>query len=150
MNVNLTPPIEPSKIASTAKSSAVSTDAATTESSGGFFAQLHALIFGSKTASDAAVASATQTDGDAEAQVNSNAALDADNEAVLATEMDDALFGTNEVEAASDESPSIDTIKSAQKVTSLENGEAISAKAAPVKQDEQDSNAPIPLRSPSG
>lgn len=31
MNVNLTPPIEPSKIASTAKSSAVSTDAATTE-----------------------------------------------------------------------------------------------------------------------
>ncbi|MFA0908561.1 flagellar hook-length control protein FliK [Vibrio cholerae] len=144
MNVNLTPPIEPSKIASTAKSSAVSTDAATTESSGGFFAQLHALIFGSKTASDAAVASATQTDGDAEAQVNSNAALDADNEAVLATEMDDALFGTNEVEAASDESPSIDTIKSAQKVTSLENGEAISAKAAPVKQDEQDSNAPIP------
>ncbi|WP_162904139.1 flagellar hook-length control protein FliK [Vibrio cholerae] len=144
MNVNLPPPIEPSKIASTAKSSAVSTDAATTESSGGFFAQLHALIFGSKTASDAAVASATQTDGDAEAQVNSNAALDADNEAVLATEMDDALFGTNEVEAASDESPSIDTIKSAQKVTSLENGEAISAKAAPVKQDEQDSNAPIP------
>ncbi|EOX3348485.1 flagellar hook-length control protein FliK [Vibrio cholerae] len=144
MNVNLTPPIEPSKIASTAKSSAVSTDAATTESSGGFFAQLHALIFGSKTASDAAVASATQTDGDAEAQVNSNSTLDADNEAVLATEMDDALFGTNEVEAASDESPSIDTIKSAQKVTSLENGEAISAKAAPVKQDEQGSNAPIP------
>ncbi|EOX1812263.1 flagellar hook-length control protein FliK [Vibrio cholerae] len=144
MNVNLTPPIEPSKIASTAKSSAVSTDAATTESSGGFFAQLHALIFGSKTASDAAVASATQTDGDAEAQVNSNAALDADNEAVLATEMDDALFGTNEVEAASDESPSVDTIKSAQKAPSLEKGEAISAKAAPVKQDEQGSNAPIP------
>ncbi|MBJ7019126.1 flagellar hook-length control protein FliK, partial [Vibrio cholerae] len=115
-----TPPIEPSKIASTAKSSAVSTDAATTESSGGFFAQLHALIFGSKTASDTAVASATQTDGDAEAQVNSNAALDADNEAVLATEMDDALFGTNEVEAASDESPSVDTIKSAQKAPSLE------------------------------
>ncbi|HFG2431512.1 TPA: flagellar hook-length control protein FliK [Vibrio cholerae] len=144
MNVNLTPPIEPSKIASTAKSSAVSTDAATTESSGGFFAQLHALIFGSKTASDTAVASATQTDGDAEAQVNSNAALDADNEAVLATEMDDALFGTNEVEAASDESPSVDTIKSAQKAPSLEKGEAISAKAAPVKQDEQGSNAPIP------
>lgn len=144
MNVNLTPPIEPSKIASTAKSSAVSTDAATTESSGGFFAQLHALIFGSKTASDTAVASATQTDGDAEAQVNSNAALDADNEAVLATEMDDALFGTNEVEAASDESPSVDTIKSAQKAPSLKKGEAISAKAAPVKQDEQGSNAPIP------
>ncbi|EOX4128218.1 flagellar hook-length control protein FliK [Vibrio cholerae] len=144
MNVNLTPPIEPSKIASTAKSSAVSTDAATTESSGGFFAQLHALIFGSKTASDTAVASATQTDGDAEAQVNSNAALDADNEAVLATEMDDALFGTNEVEAASDESPSVDTIKSAQKAPPLKKGEAISAKAAPVKQDEQGSNAPIP------
>ncbi|HGF7363354.1 TPA: flagellar hook-length control protein FliK [Vibrio cholerae] len=144
MNVNLTPPIEPSKIASTAKSSAVSTDAATTESSGGFFAQLHALIFGSKTASDTAVASATQTDGDAEAQVNSNAALDADNEAVLATEMDDALFGTNEVEAASEESLPVDVIKSAQKVTSLENGEAISAKAAPVKQDEQGSNVPIP------
>ncbi|EKF9293335.1 TPA: flagellar hook-length control protein FliK [Vibrio cholerae] len=144
MNVNLTPPIEPSKIASTAKSSAVSTDAATTEPSGGFFAQLHALIFGSKTASDTAVASATQTDGDAEAQVNSNAALDADNEAVLATEMDDALFGTNEVEAASEESLPVDVIKSAQKVTSLENGEAISAKAAPVKQDEQGSNVPIP------
>ncbi|TQQ51840.1 flagellar hook-length control protein FliK [Vibrio cholerae] len=144
MNVNLTPPIEPSKIASTAKSSAVSTDAATTESSGGFFAQLHALIFGSKTASDTAVASATQTDGDAEAQVNRNAALDADNEAVLATEMDDALFGTNEVEAASEESLPVDVIKSAQKVTSLENGEAISAKAAPVKQDEQGSNVPIP------
>ncbi|WP_172778095.1 flagellar hook-length control protein FliK [Vibrio cholerae] len=144
MNVNLTPPIEPSKIASTAKSSAVSTDAATTEPSGGFFAQLHALIFGSKTASDTTVASATQTDGDAEAQVNSNAALDADNEAVLATEMDDALFGTNEVEAASEESLPVDVIKSAQKVTSLENGEAISAKAAPVKQDEQGSNVPIP------
>ncbi len=144
MNVNLTPPIEPSKIASTAKSSAVSTDAATTEPSGGFFAQLHALIFGSKTASDTAVASATQTDGDAEAQVNSNAALDADNEAVLATEMDDALFGTNEVEAASEESLPVDVIKSAQKVTSLENGEAISAKASPVKQDEQGSNVPIP------
>ncbi|WP_217529850.1 flagellar hook-length control protein FliK [Vibrio cholerae] len=144
MNVNLTPPIEPSKIASTAKSSAVSTDAATTESSGGFFAQLHALIFGSKTASDAPVASAVQAEGDAEAPVNSNAALDADNEAVLATEMDDALFGTNEVEAASEESLPVDVIKSAQKVTSLENGEAISAKAAPVKQDEQGSNAPIP------
>ncbi|HGF7148858.1 TPA: flagellar hook-length control protein FliK [Vibrio cholerae] len=144
MNVNLTPPIEPSKIASTAKSSAVSTDAATTESSGGFFAQLHALIFGSKTASDAPVASAVQVEGDAEAPVNSNAALDADNEAVLATEMDDALFGTNEVEAASEESLPVDVIKSAQKVTSLENGEAISAKAAPVKQDEQGSNAPIP------
>ncbi|EOX4389230.1 flagellar hook-length control protein FliK [Vibrio cholerae] len=144
MNVNLTPPVEPSKIAPTAKSSAVSTDAAATESSGGFFAQLHALIFGSKTASDTTVASATQTDGDAEAQVNSNAALDADNEAVLATEMDDALFGTNEVEAASEESLPVDVIKSAQKVTSLENGEAISAKAAPVKQDEQGSNVPIP------
>ncbi|EGR0665658.1 flagellar hook-length control protein FliK [Vibrio cholerae] len=144
MNVNLTPPVEPSKIAPTAKSSAVSTDAAATESSDGFFAQLHALIFGSKTASDTAVASATQTDGDAEAQVNSNAALDADNEAVLATEMDDALFGTNEVEAASEESLPVDVIKSAQKVTSLENGEAISAKAAPVKQDEQGSNVPIP------
>ncbi|MBY3671186.1 MULTISPECIES: flagellar hook-length control protein FliK [Vibrio] len=144
MNVNLTPPIEPSKIASTAKSSAVSTDAATTESSGGFFAQLHALIFGSKTASDAPVASAVQAEGDAEAPVNSNAALDADNEAVLATEMDDALFGTNEVEAASEENLPVDVIKSAQKVTSLENGEAISAKAAPVKQDEQGSNAPIP------
>ncbi|ENM3847776.1 flagellar hook-length control protein FliK [Vibrio cholerae] len=144
MNVNLTPPVEPSKIAPTAKSSAVSTDAAATESSGGFFAQLHALIFGSKTASDAPATSVTQTEGDAEAQVNSNSALDADNEAVLATEMDDALFGTNEVEAASDESPSIDTIKSAQKAPSLENGEAISAKAAPVKQDEQGSNAPIP------
>ncbi|MBN7277768.1 flagellar hook-length control protein FliK [Vibrio cholerae] len=144
MNVNLTPPIEPSKIASTAKSSAVSTDAATTESSGGFFAQLHALIFGSKTASDTPVASAVQAEGDAEAPVNSNAALDADNEAVLATEMDDALFGTNEVEAASEESLPVDVIKSAQKVTSLENGEAISAKAAPVKQDEQGSNAPIP------
>ncbi|HGS4674118.1 flagellar hook-length control protein FliK [Vibrio paracholerae] len=144
MNVNLTPPVEPSKIAPTAKSSAASTDAAATESSGGFFAQLHALIFGSKTASDTPVARATQTDGEAEAQVNSNAALDADNEAVLATEMDDALFGTNEVEAASDESPSVDTIKSAQKAPSLENGEAISAKAAPVKQDEQGSNAPIP------
>ncbi|ENM3815814.1 flagellar hook-length control protein FliK [Vibrio cholerae] len=144
MNVNLTPPIEPSKIASTAKSSAVSTDAATTESSGGFFAQLHALIFGSKTASDTAVASATQTDGDAEAQVNSNAALDADNEAVLATEMDDALFSASEVEAASEESLSVDAIKSAQKAPSLKKGEAISAKAAPVKQDEQGSNAPIP------
>ncbi|HGF7177146.1 TPA: flagellar hook-length control protein FliK [Vibrio cholerae] len=144
MNVNLTPPIEPSKIASTAKSSAVSTDAATTESSGGFFAQLHALIFGSKTASAAPVASAVQAEGDAEAPVNSNAALDADNEAVLATEMDDALFGTNEVEAASEESLPVDVIKSAQKVTSLENGEAISAKAVPVKQDEQGSNAPIP------
>ncbi|EKO5177731.1 flagellar hook-length control protein FliK [Vibrio cholerae] len=144
MNVNFTPPVEPSKIAPTAKSSAVSTDAAATESSGGFFAQLHALIFGSKTASDAPATSATQTDGDAEAQVNSNAALDADNEAVLATEMDDALFGTNEVEAASEESLPVDVIKSAQKVTSLENGEAISAKAAPVKQDEQGSNVPIP------
>ncbi|WP_206500849.1 flagellar hook-length control protein FliK [Vibrio paracholerae] len=144
MNVNLTPPIEPSKIASTAKSSAVSTDAATTESSGGFFAQLHALIFGSKTVSDAPATSVTQTDGDAEAPVNTEAALDADNEAVLATEMDDALFGTNEVEAASEESLPVDVIKSAQKVTSLENGEAISAKAAPVKQDEQGSNVPIP------
>ncbi|SYZ80822.1 putative flagellar hook-length control protein FliK [Vibrio paracholerae] len=109
-----------------------------------FFAQLHALIFGSKTASDAPVASAVQAEGDAEAPVNSNAALDADNEAVLATEMDDALFGTNEVEAASEENLPVDVIKSAQKVTSLENGEAISAKAAPVKQDEQGSNAPIP------
>ncbi len=44
MNVNLTPPVEPSKIAPTAKSSAVSTDAAATESSGGFL-RSYTLLF---------------------------------------------------------------------------------------------------------
>ncbi len=83
MNVNLTPPVEPSKIAPTAKSSAVSTDAAATESSGGFFAQLHALIFGSKTASDAPATSVTQTEGDTEAPVNTEAVLEADSDAAL-------------------------------------------------------------------
>lgn len=144
MNVNLTPPVEPSKIAPTAKSSAVSTDAAATESSGGFFAQLHALIFGSKTASDAPATSVTQTEGDTEAPVNTEAALEADSDAALMAEMDDALFSASEVEAASEESLPVDTIKSAQKAPSLEKGEAISAKAAPVKQDEQGSNVPIP------
>ncbi|MCX9573396.1 flagellar hook-length control protein FliK [Vibrio cholerae] len=144
MNVNLTPPVEPSKIAPTAKSSAVSTDAAATESSGGFFAQLHALIFGSKTASDAPATSVTQTEGDTEAPVNTEAALEADSDAALMAEMDDALFSASEVEAASEESLSVDAIKSAQKAPSLEKGEAISAKAAPVKQDEQGANAPIP------
>ncbi|TQP31100.1 flagellar hook-length control protein FliK [Vibrio cholerae] len=144
MNVNLTPPVEPSKIAPTAKSSAVSTDAAATESSGGFFAQLHALIFGSKTASDAPATSVTQTEGDTEAPVNTEAALEADSDAALMAEMDDALFSASEVEAASEESLPVDAIKSAQKAPSLEKGEAISAKAAPVKQDEQGANAPIP------
>ncbi|WP_337916512.1 flagellar hook-length control protein FliK [Vibrio cholerae] len=144
MNVNLTPPVEPSKIAPTAKSSAVSTDAAATESSGGFFAQLHALIFGSKTASDAPATSVTQTEGDTEAPVNTEAALEADSDAALMAEMDDALFSASEVEAASEEGLPVDVIKSAQKVPSLEKGEAISAKAAPVKQDEQGANAPIP------
>ncbi|HEQ3515085.1 TPA: flagellar hook-length control protein FliK [Vibrio cholerae] len=144
MNVNLTPPVEPSKIAPTAKSSAVSTDAAATESSGGFFAQLHALIFGSKTASDAPATSVTQTEGDTEAPVNTEAALEADSDAALMAEMDDALFSASEVEAASEESLPVDTIKSAQKAPSLEKGEAISTKVAPVKQDEQDVNAPIP------
>ncbi|WP_185840259.1 flagellar hook-length control protein FliK [Vibrio cholerae] len=144
MNVNLTPPVEPSKIAPTAKSSAASTDAAATESSGGFFAQLHALIFGSKTASDAPATSVTQTEGDTEAPVNTEAALEADSDAVLMAEMDDALFSASEVEAASEEGLPVDVIKSAQKAPSLEKGEAISAKAAPVKQDEQGANAPIP------
>ncbi|HDZ3716564.1 TPA: flagellar hook-length control protein FliK [Vibrio cholerae] len=144
MNVNLTPPVEPSKIAPTAKSSAVSTDAAATESSGGFFAQLHALIFGSKTASDAPATGVTQTEGDTEAPVNTEAALEADSDAALMAEMDDALFSASEVEAASEEGLPVDVIKSAQKAPSLEKGEAISAKAAPVKQDEQGANAPIP------
>ncbi len=144
MNVNLTPPVEPSKIAPTAKSSAVSTDAAATESSGGFFAQLHALIFGSKTASDAPATSVTQNEGDTEAPVNTEAALEADGDAALMAEMDDALFSASEVEAASEEGLPVDVIKSAQKAPSLEKGEAISAKAAPVKQDEQGANAPIP------
>ncbi|EOX3338200.1 flagellar hook-length control protein FliK [Vibrio cholerae] len=144
MNVNLTPPVEPSKIAPTAKSSAVSTDAAATESSGGFFAQLHALIFGSKTASDAPATSVTQTEGDTEAPVNTEAALEADSDVALMAEMDDALFSASEVEAASEEGLPVDVIKSAQKAPSLEKGEAISAKAAPVKQDEQGANAPIP------
>ncbi|EHB5526352.1 flagellar hook-length control protein FliK [Vibrio cholerae] len=144
MNVNLTPPVEPSKIAPTAKSSAVSTDAAATESSGGFFAQLHALIFGSKTASDAPATGVTQTEGDTEAPVNTEAALEADSDAALMAEMDDALFSASEVEAASEEGLPVDIIKSAQKAPSLEKGEAISAKAAPVKQDEQGANAPIP------
>ncbi|MBO1365404.1 flagellar hook-length control protein FliK [Vibrio cholerae] len=144
MNVNLTPPVEPSKIAPTAKSSAVSTDAAATESSGGFFAQLHALIFGSKTASDAPATSVTQTEGDTEAPVNTEAALEADSDAALMAEMDDALFSASEVEAASEEGLPVDVIKSAQKAPSLGKGEAISAKAAPVKQDEQGANAPIP------
>ncbi|TXZ84688.1 flagellar hook-length control protein FliK, partial [Vibrio cholerae] len=144
MNVNLTPPVEPSKIAPTAKSSAVSTDAAATESSGGFFAQLHALIFGSKTASDAPATCVTQNEGDTEAPVNTEAALEADSDAALMAEMDDALFSASEVEAASEESLPVDTIKSAQKAPSLEKGEAISAKAALVKQDEQGANAPIP------
>ncbi|MRI14159.1 flagellar hook-length control protein FliK [Vibrio cholerae] len=144
MNVNLTPPVEPSKIAPTAKSSAVSTDAAATESSGGFFAQLHALIFGSKTASDVPATSVTQTEGDTEAPVNTEAALEADSDAALMAEMDDALFSASEVEAASEEGLPVDTIKSAQKAPSLEKGEAISTKVAPVKQDEQGANAPIP------
>ncbi len=144
MNVNLTPPVEPSKIAPTAKSSAVSTDAAATESSGGFFAQLHALIFGSKTASDAPATGVTQNEGDTEAPVNTEAALEADSDAALMAEMDDALFSASEVEAASEEGLPVDVIKSAQKAPSLEKGEAISAKAAPVKQDEQGANAPIP------
>ncbi|TQP51391.1 flagellar hook-length control protein FliK [Vibrio cholerae] len=144
MNVNLTPPVEPSKIAPTAKSSAASTDAAATESSGGFFAQLHALIFGSKTASDAPATSVTQTEGDTEAPVNTEAALEADSDAALMAEMDDALFSASEVEAASEEGLPVDVIKSAQKAPSLEKGEAISAKAAPVKQDEQGANALIP------
>lgn len=144
MNVNLTPPVEPSKIAPTAKSSAASTDAAATESSGGFFAQLHALIFGSKTASDAPATSVTQNEGDTEAPVNTEAALEADSDAALMAEMDDALFSASEVEAASEEGLPVDVIKSAQKAPSLEKGEAISAKAAPVKQDEQGANAPIP------
>ncbi|MCD6646425.1 flagellar hook-length control protein FliK [Vibrio cholerae] len=144
MNVNLTPPVEPSKIAPTAKSSAASTDAVATESSGGFFAQLHALIFGSKTASDAPATSVTQTEGDTEAPVNTEAALEADSDAALMAEMDDALFSASEVEAASEEGLPVDVIKSAQKAPSLEKGEAISAKAAPVKQDEQGANAPIP------
>ncbi len=143
MNVNLTPPVEPSKIAPTAKSSAVSTDAAATESSGGFFAQLHALIFGSKTASDAPATSVTQNEGDTEAPVNTEAALEADSDAALMAEMDDALFSASEVEAASEEGLPVDVIKSAQKAPSLEKSEAISAKAAPVKQDEQGANAPI-------
>lgn len=143
MNVNLTPPVEPSKIAPTAKSSAVSTDAAATESSGGFFAQLHALIFGSKTASDAPATSVTQNEGDTEAPVNTEAALEADSDAALMAEMDDALFSAGEVEAASEESLPVDVIKSAQKAPSLEKGEAISTKVAPVKQDEQGANAPI-------
>ncbi|MBJ6885882.1 flagellar hook-length control protein FliK [Vibrio cholerae] len=144
MNVNLTPPVEPSKIAPTAKSSAVSTDAAATESSGGFFAQLHALIFGSKTASDAPATSVTQNEGDTEAPVNTEAALEADSDAALMVEMDGALFSASEVEAASEEGLPVDVIKSAQKAPSLEKGEAISAKAALVKQDEQGANAPIP------
>ena len=144
MNVNLTPPVEPSKIAPTAKSSAVSTDAAATESSGGFFAQLHALIFRSKTASDAPATSVTQNEGDTEAPVNTEAALEADSDAALMVEMDDALFSASEVEAASEEGLPVDVIKSAQKAPSLEKGEAISAKAAPVKLDEQGANAPIP------
>ncbi|EGQ9392963.1 flagellar hook-length control protein FliK [Vibrio cholerae] len=144
MNVNLTPPVEPSKIAPTAKSSAASTDAAATESSGGFFAQLHALIFGSKTASDAPATSVTQTEGDTEAPVNTEAALEADSDAALMAEMDDALFSASEVEAASEEGLPVDVVKSAQKAPSLEKGEAISAKTAPVKQDEQGANAPIP------
>ncbi|GHY05052.1 flagellar hook-length control protein FliK, putative [Vibrio cholerae] len=144
MNVNLTPPVEPSKIAPTAKSSAVSTDAAATESSGGFFAQLHALIFGSKTASDAPATCVTQNEGDTEAPVNTEAALEADSDAALMAEMDDALFSASEVEAASEEGLPVDIIKSAQKAPSLEKGEAISAKAALVKQDEQGANAPIP------
>ncbi|EKF9274911.1 flagellar hook-length control protein FliK [Vibrio cholerae] len=144
MNVNLTPPVEPSKIAPTAKSSAASTDAAATESSGGFFAQLHALIFGSKTASDAPATSVTQTEGDTEAPVNTEAALEVDSGAALMAEMDDALFSASEVEAASEEGLPVDVIKSAQKAPSLEKGEAISTKVAPVKQDEQGANAPIP------
>lgn len=86
----------------------------------------------------------TQTEGDTEAPVNTEAVLEADSDAALMAEMDDALFSASEVEAASEEGLPVDVIKSAQKAPSLEKGEAISTKVAPVKQDEQGANAPIP------
>ncbi|ASK54801.1 flagellar hook-length control protein FliK [Vibrio tarriae] len=144
MNVNLTPPVEPSKIASTAKSSAVSTEAAEAEASGGFFAQLHALIFGSKTSSDKLGTDVNAIQAEGEAEVSTDVALDADSEAALTAEMDEALFSATDPEAASDESLQVDAVKLDQKVPSLEKGEAVSTKVAPVKQEEQGTNAPIP------
>ncbi len=150
MNVNLTPPVEPSKIAPTAKSSAVSTDAAATESSGGFFAQLHALIFGSKTASDAPATSVTQTEGDTEAPVNTEAVLEADSDAALMAEMDDALFSASEVEAASEEGLPVDVIKSAQKAPSLKKVKRFPPKWHQSSKMNKVQMRPYRLRSPNG
>ncbi|EEW06438.1 conserved hypothetical protein [Vibrio mimicus VM603] len=90
MNVNLTPPVEPGKVASVSKSGAVSAEAAETESSGGFFAQLHALIFGDKTASDSAASP------ESEAEIVADVLMNSEGESTSVTDSDDV-----EIRAAS-------------------------------------------------
>ncbi|ENM5880647.1 flagellar hook-length control protein FliK [Vibrio metoecus] len=141
MNVNLTPPVEPGKVASVAKSGAVSTDTAETEASGGFFAQLHALIFGSKTSSDEPAASATQVE---DAEVTADAGMSSDSEPALTAEMDDALLSATDLDTTSDESTNAAAVKPDQKAPPLEKGEATSAKPAQTNQAQDSSNTPVP------
>ncbi|KQA19033.1 flagellar hook-length control protein FliK [Vibrio metoecus] len=141
MNVNLTPPVDPGKVASVAKSGAVSTDAAETETSGGFFAQLHALIFGSKTSSDEPAASATEVE---EAEVTADAVVSSDSEPALTAEMDDALLSATDLDSTSDESTNVAAVKPDQKAPQLEKGEATSANPTQNHQAQGNSNAPVP------
>ncbi len=92
----------------------------------------------------------TQNEGDTEAPVNTEAAQEADSDAALMAEMDDALFSASEVEAASLESLPVDVIKSAQKAPSLDKVKRFSPKWHQSSKMNKAQMHPYRLRSPNG
>ncbi|EOA5466423.1 flagellar hook-length control protein FliK [Vibrio cholerae] len=133
MNVNLTPPVEPGKVASVSKSGAVSAEAAETESSGGFFAQLHALIFGDKTASDSAISP------ESEAEIVADVLMNPEGESTSVTDSNDVEIIAASSDLLSEEGEKVAGTPAELKAQPLLKGEAGETSAADEKRD-----APIP------
>ncbi|ENM5788289.1 flagellar hook-length control protein FliK [Vibrio mimicus] len=133
MNVNLTPPVEPGKVASVSKSGAVSAEAAETESSGGFFAQLHALIFGDKTASDSAISP------ESEVEIVADVLMNPEGESTSVTDSDDVEISAASSDLLSEEGGKVAGMPAELKAQTLLKGEAGETSAADEKLD-----APIP------
>ncbi|MGL4827749.1 MAG: flagellar hook-length control protein FliK, partial [Vibrio sp.] len=143
MNVNSTPPVEPGKVTTVGKSGTVGIEAAGAESSGGFFAQLHALIFGSKTASDE-IAVATIGTANAEGKSAADVLIESESESIPAVEADDALANVVDIDLLSDAELSEAGQQAVQKAQSSAQDKNTSSKAVQERKVDDTATAPVP------
>ncbi|EEY98644.1 flagellar hook-length control protein FliK [Vibrio sp. RC586] len=152
MNVNLTPPIEPGKVTTVGKNGTVGAEVAEAESSGGFFAQLQALIFGSKTTSDETTsvkASAANAEGDTaeDALIDSE---DGSLSTAKTTQTDDVaqadqvLASAADTDLLSEAELSEAELQAEQKMPPQAKGEITSAKVAQESEADETSTAAVP------